>query len=117
MSTLPTLTIGICGASASGKTTFTRKVLSAVNPTHVAHVAHDAYYHGPEAMPAELRQASNFDHPAALVRLDQPAGLEGAHFDFSGASMIEWASSTSSTSEPEMNVTLRPVTRLWPCCA
>src|SRR5436305_7877201 len=66
MSTPPMLVIGICGASASGKTTFTKKVLRAVDPAHVAHVPHDAYYHGPEAMPAELREARNFDHPRAL---------------------------------------------------
>src|SRR4051794_33511747 len=66
MSGAAVLTIGVCGASASGKTTFTRKVLSAVDPAHIAHVAHDTYYHGREAMPPELRAAGNFDHPAAL---------------------------------------------------
>src|SRR5262245_29409818 len=66
MSTLPMLVIGICGATASGKTTFTRKILQAVDPDVVAHLPHDAYYHGPERMPPPLRDARNFDHPDAL---------------------------------------------------
>ncbi|MBI1917609.1 MAG: uridine kinase [Planctomycetes bacterium] len=66
MSTVPVLVIGICGASASGKTTFTKKILQAVDPDVVAHLPHDAYYHGLETMPPSLRDARNFDHPDAL---------------------------------------------------
>ncbi|HKB35238.1 MAG TPA: uridine kinase [Gemmataceae bacterium] len=66
MSALPVLVIGICGASASGKTTFTKKILEAVEPGTVAHIPHDAYYHAPEAIPAPLRDARNFDHPDTL---------------------------------------------------
>jgi uridine kinase len=66
MSALPVLVIGICGASASGKTTFTKKILEAVEPGTVAHIPHDAYYYAPEAIPAPLRDARNFDHPDTL---------------------------------------------------
>lgn len=58
--------IGICGGSASGKTTFTRKLLERVNPNYIVHMEHDFYYHSRESLPDFLKKIRNFDHPESL---------------------------------------------------
>lgn len=58
--------IGICGGSASGKTTFTRKLLERVNPNYIVHMEHDFYYRSRENLPEFLKKVRNFDHPESL---------------------------------------------------
>lgn len=58
--------IGICGGTASGKTTFTKKLLEKVNPSFIVHMEHDFYYLSRENLPETLRKTRNFDHPESL---------------------------------------------------
>lgn len=58
--------IGICGGTASGKTTFTQKVLKMVDPIYVVHIEQDVYYHNIEDLPLKLRKNRNFDHPNSI---------------------------------------------------
>ena len=58
--------IGISGGSASGKTSFTKKVLKKVDPSNIVHMEHDLYYKNKHEIPAELLSIRNFDHPDSL---------------------------------------------------
>jgi uridine kinase len=58
--------IGICGGSASGKTTFTQKILQNVNPEYLIHIEHDSYYRDIDMLPPHLQENLNFDHPDSL---------------------------------------------------
>ena len=58
--------IGISGGSASGKTSFTKKVLGKVDPSYVVHMEHDLYYKNKEDIPEKLLKSRNFDHPDTL---------------------------------------------------
>jgi uridine kinase len=48
--------IGICGASGSGKTTFSRRLIQAIGESSVLHIPHDAYYRSLDELPPELRE-------------------------------------------------------------
>jgi uridine kinase len=58
--------IGICGATASGKTTFVTKLAATVDSRFVAMLEHDAYYRASKDMPEPIRRAGNYDHPDSL---------------------------------------------------
>lgn len=58
--------IGICGGTASGKTTFTQKVLERVDSNYIQHMEHDVYYKGKADLPSKIIKTRNFDHPASL---------------------------------------------------
>jgi len=58
--------IGICGGTASGKTTFTKKILQKVNPDYLIHIEHDSYYWDYDKLPSHLQKNHNFDHPDSL---------------------------------------------------
>jgi len=58
--------IGICGGTASGKTTFTQKILQNVNPEYLIHIEHDSYYRDIDMLPPQLQENLNFDHPSSL---------------------------------------------------
>jgi len=58
--------IGICGGTASGKTTFTKKLLTEVNPSFIVHMEHDFYYFNRKNLPDFLKKIRNFDHPESL---------------------------------------------------
>ena len=58
--------IGICGGTASGKTTFTQKILKKVDQNYIIHIEHDSYYHGIDMLPPHLQKKHNFDHPDSL---------------------------------------------------
>ncbi|MCP4181096.1 MAG: uridine kinase [bacterium] len=58
--------IGICGGTASGKTTFTQKVLERVDSNYIQHMEHDVYYKSKTDLPPRIRKIRNFDHPASL---------------------------------------------------
>lgn len=57
--------IGICGGSASGKTSVSRK-LEKNNPTKVVTISQDSYYKPYSEMSLEERKQINFDHPNAF---------------------------------------------------
>lgn len=65
--------LGICGGTASGKTTFTRRLLETVSSEDVLHIEHDSYYHDPDDWPDHIKGTHNFDHPHAL---DTPLLIE-----------------------------------------
>jgi uridine kinase len=58
--------IGISGGSASGKTSFTRRVLNEVDPSYIVHMEHDLYYKNKQDIPEKLLSVRNFDHPDSL---------------------------------------------------
>ena len=58
--------VGVAGGSASGKTTFVKRLARSLAPTSVAIVAHDAYYHDLSHLPLAERRAVNVDHPDSL---------------------------------------------------
>lgn len=58
--------IGICGGTASGKTTFTQKILKKVDQNYIIHLEHDSYYLGIDLLPPHLEKKHNFDHPDSL---------------------------------------------------
>lgn len=58
--------IGICGGSASGKTTFAKKIHNQVESGYVTYMRHDAYYLDMRHCSFDFRQRVNFDHPEAL---------------------------------------------------
>ncbi|HJO95364.1 MAG TPA: uridine kinase [Victivallales bacterium] len=58
--------IGICGGTASGKTTFTQKVLERVDSDYIQHMEHDVYYKSKADLPPKIKKTRNFDHPASL---------------------------------------------------
>ncbi len=58
--------IGICGGTASGKTTFTQKILQKVDPEYLIHIEHDSYYRDIDKLPPHLQKNINFDHPDSL---------------------------------------------------
>ena len=60
------LVIGIAGGSGSGKTTVANVILSRVGASHIASLAHDAYYKNLDNLPLAQRTIINFDHPNSL---------------------------------------------------
>jgi len=58
--------IGICGGTASGKTTFTKKLLQQVDPNYIIHMEHDVYYRNKADLPKFILETRNFDHPESL---------------------------------------------------
>ena len=58
--------LGICGATASGKTRFVGELCKRIDPQHLVHLAHDSYYHGIHKFPDHLAGTMNFDHPDSL---------------------------------------------------
>lgn len=63
---VPPVIVGIAGGSASGKTTFTRKIIEALGEDHVAVISHDNYYKDLRHLSLEARANVNFDHPDSL---------------------------------------------------
>ena len=60
-----TLTIGIAGGTGSGKTTLTRKLVSAF-AGDISVIHHDSYYKAHNDLPYEERCRLNYDHPDAF---------------------------------------------------
>jgi uridine kinase len=58
--------LGIAGGSGSGKTTVTRKIVSALNSESIILLDHDSYYKDQSALSYEKRVGVNYDHPDAL---------------------------------------------------
>ena len=83
--------IGISGGSASGKTSFTKRVLAEVDPSYIVHMEHDLYYKNKQDIPEELLSIRNFDHPDSLdtdlfiehiTKLQQNKPIEQPIYDF-----------------------------------
>ena len=60
------LVIGIAGGSGSGKTTVAHRVASALPPSDVTTIEHDAYYRDRPELTYDERCALNYDHPGSL---------------------------------------------------
>lgn len=58
--------IGICGGSASGKTTIARKIISGVGQDNIVYLQQDNYYHDLSHLTEHFRHHINFDHPDSL---------------------------------------------------
>jgi uridine kinase len=61
-----TLTIGIAGGTASGKTTVARRLVERLSGHPVAFLDQDSYYRDLSDLPMEERVRFNFDHPDAF---------------------------------------------------
>ena len=60
--------IGVCGGSASGKTTVAKKIIKSLNIDWVTLLSMDSFYKvlSPEQHEAASRNEYNFDHPDAF---------------------------------------------------
>lgn len=58
--------IGICGGSASGKTTIAKKIISGVGQDNIVYLQQDNYYHDLGHLAENTRHHINFDHPDSL---------------------------------------------------
>ena len=58
--------IGIAGGTGSGKTTFSRELVSRLKTDQIVYISHDSYYKDMGDMPFEDRVKQNFDHPDSL---------------------------------------------------
>ncbi|KAF0095870.1 MAG: uridine kinase [Puniceicoccaceae bacterium 5H] len=56
--------IGVCGGSASGKSTLAQRLTTAIGEPHACLLELDCYYRNRENIPPEHR--GNYDHPASL---------------------------------------------------
>ncbi len=61
-----TLTIGITGPSASGKTSLAHTITHALRPAEVAIIAEDAYYKDRSHLTKAEQDSINYDHPSAF---------------------------------------------------
>jgi uridine kinase len=83
-------TIGIAGASGSGKSYFTKKIKESLN-NRVLCLSQDDYYEDRSQIPLEQREVINYDHPNAidfdllrrhLIRLKNGDSIEMPLYDF-----------------------------------
>ncbi|OON67927.1 uridine kinase [Hymenobacter sp. CRA2] len=58
--------VGITGGSASGKTTFLRRLLASFPAEDVCLISQDNYYHPREAQQVDSQGVTNFDLPASI---------------------------------------------------
>lgn len=58
--------LGICGGSASGKSTAVADILKAMHPVSVSVVDQDSYYHDRSHISPPDRERINYDHPDAI---------------------------------------------------
>jgi len=96
--------IGIAGGTASGKSTFARRIARALGPERCAIVSQDNYYRDLSGLSVEARARVNFDHPESIdaeLFAEQLKSLRAGHaisaprYDFahhtrmSGGELIE----------------------------
>jgi uridine kinase len=58
--------IGIAGGTGSGKTTVAHAIVRRVGEERIAFLPHDAYYRDFAAVPKDVLDGKNFDHPDSL---------------------------------------------------
>ena len=63
---IKTKIIGISGASGSGKTSASKKVIDSLNQENILLISQDCYYKNYNHLTFEQRNHQNFDHPDAL---------------------------------------------------
>jgi uridine kinase len=63
---MPSMIIGICGGTGSGKTTVAQKIIGSIGEAKVAYLQQDSYYRNLGDMPLDVRHHVNFDHPEAF---------------------------------------------------
>ena len=63
---MKSIIIGVCGGTASGKTTVSNAILERVGADRIAYIQHDSYYRDLSHLPLAERAKLNFDHPDAL---------------------------------------------------
>lgn len=62
----PSLTVGICGGTGSGKTTITNRLIDALSEENVVVLQQDHYYKDLPHLSLEERAKQNFDHPDSV---------------------------------------------------
>jgi uridine kinase len=62
----PPLTLGVCGGSGSGKTTFCNQFVQLLGHDRVVHLKQDDYYRDLSHLSADKRASVNFDHPDSV---------------------------------------------------
>lgn len=87
----PPYLIGIAGGTASGKTTFAKRLKEAAPNRRAIILALDSYYHPLDHIPAAERALINYDHPSSidsdllhshLRQLKQGKSIEAPIYDF-----------------------------------
>lgn len=63
---MPTMIIGISGASASGKSLLAKTIIEELGSDQVIVISEDSYYKDHSHLPFEEREKLNFDHPDAF---------------------------------------------------
>ena len=58
--------LGVAGGTGSGKTTVAQKIVQGLPEGAAVLIDHDSYYRDRSHLPAEQRQAINYDHPDAI---------------------------------------------------
>ncbi|KAA9333666.1 uridine kinase family protein [Adhaeribacter soli] len=58
--------VGITGGSASGKTTFLKKLLASFRPEDICLISQDNYYHSRELQTTDANGVINFDLPSCI---------------------------------------------------
>jgi len=58
--------VGITGGSASGKTTFLRRLLAAFSEEEICLISQDNYYHPRESQLVDAQGVTNFDLPSSI---------------------------------------------------
>src|SRR5688572_2826968 len=58
--------VGITGGSASGKTTFLRKLINSFSPEDICLISQDNYYHPRESQLKDEKGVTNFDLPSSI---------------------------------------------------
>lgn len=66
LNTITPYIIGIAGGTGSGKTTFSRELVSSLMTNRIVYISHDSYYRDLGHMAEEDRKKVNFDHPDSL---------------------------------------------------
>lgn len=99
--------VGIAGGTASGKTSFARKMTSALGETLCLLISQDAYYKDGSSLTGAQRAAINYDHPEAfdtplLVQdlIDLKAGRPVPHLTYDHAAYTRRVLSDPLTPKP-----------------
>lgn len=68
--------VGITGGSASGKTTFLRRLLASFAPEDICLIAQDNYYRSRELQPRDANGVVNFDLPACIDHVEYAQDIQ-----------------------------------------
>ena len=91
MNNKQTITIGIAGASASGKSLLANTIVQELGNDQVVVISEDAYYKDQSHLPMEERNKVNYDHPETfdhdllsqhLAKLQQGETINMPEYDF-----------------------------------